>query len=52
MPEEDESFVYEGVEFTVKTVVDGRATEVIIHILDEEDVAQLEAAASEQEVTV
>ncbi len=52
MPAEDESFVYEGVEFTVKTVADGRATEVIIHILDEEDVARIEQAEREEEVTV
>ena len=33
LPEEDESFVYDKIEFTAKTVVDGRVTEVIIHIL-------------------
>ena len=52
MPAEDESFVYEGVEFTVETVADGRVTEVIIHILDEEDIARREQAESAEEVTV
>ena len=52
MPTEDETFVYENIEFTVKTVADGRATEVIIHILDEEDIARREQAESEEEVTV
>ena len=40
LPEEDEVFMYENMEFTAKTVVDGRITEVIIHILDEEDMAE------------
>ena len=36
---EEESFVYETLEFTAKTVVNGRVSEVLIHILDEEDLA-------------
>ena len=36
---EQESFVYETLEFTAKTVVNGRVSEVLIHILDEEDLA-------------
>ena len=52
MPTEDETFVYDDIEFTVKTVADGRATEVIIHILDEEDIARLEQDEAEEEVTV
>jgi CBS domain containing-hemolysin-like protein len=48
LPEEDESFVYDNLEFTAETVVDGRVTEVIIHILDEDDIAALE---SEQEAS-
>ena len=50
LPEEDESFVYDKIEYTAKTVVDGRVTEVIIHILDEEDLAELNAAKSGEEV--
>jgi CBS domain containing-hemolysin-like protein len=50
LPEEDESFVYDKIEFTAKTVVDGRVTEVIFHILDEEDIAELNAARSGEEV--
>ena len=52
MPEEGESFVYDDVEFTVKTVDEGRATEVILHILDEDDIARREQAEAEEEVTV
>ena len=52
LPEEDESFVYSNMEFTAETVVGGRVTEVLIHILDEEDIAQLEAARSGEEVRV
>ena len=39
LPEEDESFIYNDMEFTTKTVVDGRVTEVIIHILDDDDIS-------------
>jgi hypothetical protein len=51
LPEEDESFLYENMQVTAKTVVDGRLTEVIVHILDEEDLAALAAADSGEEVT-
>ena len=50
LPKEDESFLYGNMEFTTKTVVDGRITEVIIHILDEEDLAELKAEESGEEV--
>ena len=50
LPEEEEVFVYENLEFEAKTVVDGRLTEVIIHILDEEDLAALRAEKSAEEV--
>ena len=52
LPREDESFVYNNMEFTAKTVVNGRVTEVLIHILDEEDLAALEAARLGEEVNV
>lgn len=45
IPGEDESFVYDNLEFTIKTVVDGRVTEVIIHILDEDDKSDKEVTA-------
>ncbi len=51
LPEEDESFVYDNMEFTAETIVDGRITEVVIHILDDDDLAELEAARSGGEVT-
>ena len=50
LPEEDESFIYENLEITAKTVVDGRVTEVIIHILDEDDLAQIAAEANGEEM--
>ena len=50
LPEEDESFIYENLEVTAKTVVDGRVTEVIIHILDEDDLAQIAAEANGEEM--
>lgn len=50
LPTEDESFLYGDLEFTSKTVENGRVTEVIVHILDEEDLAERAAAAEEQEV--
>ena len=52
LPKEDESFLYGNLEFTAKTVVDGRLTEVIVHILDEEDLAARRAADLGEEVTV
>ena len=51
LPEEDESFLFGNLEFTAKTVVDGRLTEVIVHILDEEDLAARRVAESQEEVT-
>ncbi len=52
LPEEDESFLYGNLEFTAKTVVDGRVTEVVIHVLDEEDLAELKAASEREEMNV
>ena len=50
LPEENESFVYGNLEVTAKTVEEGRVTEVIVHILDEEDLLQLAAAKTEEGV--
>ena len=52
IPDEDETFLYENIEITAKTMVNGRVEEVILHILDEEDLAALRAEASDEEVTV
>ena len=48
IPEEDESFLYENIRFTAKTVEDGRLTEVLVHVLDEEELAALKAEESEE----
>lgn len=50
LPNEGEIFFYEGMEITPKTVANGRTTEVILHILDEEDLARREAALKGEEV--
>ena len=52
MPEEDESFLFDNIEFTAKTVEEGRLTEVIVHILDADDLAALKAESSDKEVTI
>ena len=52
LPEEGESFLYENISYTAKTVVDGRLTEVIVHILDEDDLAALQAVELGEEVSV
>ncbi|MBO5939137.1 MAG: HlyC/CorC family transporter [Clostridia bacterium] len=51
LPEEEESFLYENIRYTAKTVINGRLTEVTVHILDEDDLAALRAAESDEEVT-
>ncbi len=51
LPAEEESFMYGNLEFTAKTLVDGRITEVMIHILDEDDLAARLAEGSDKEVT-
>ena len=42
LPKEDESFIYQNLEITTKTVENGTVTEVIIHVLDEEDLLALQ----------
>ena len=49
LPAEEESVLYGDLEFTAKTVEDMRVTEVIVHILDEQDLAE-RLAATELEV--
>ena len=48
LPEEGDCFLYGELEFTAATVEDGRVTEVQIHILDEEDLAERAKAAAEE----
>jgi len=50
--EDDEPFLYENLEITPKTVEKGRLTEVVVHILDEEDIAALKAEELREEVRV
>jgi CBS domain containing-hemolysin-like protein len=52
IPSEEETFIYEDLEITPKTFEGGRVTEVIIHVLDEEDLAELKSADGEEEVSV
>ncbi len=50
LPAEEESFLYESLEFTAKTLEEDRVTEVVIHILDEEDLAEYKSAQDSEEV--
>ena len=50
MPEQDESFLYDHLEITVDTVEDGRPTFVVVHFLDDEELAARLAPAEEKEV--
>ena len=50
MPEQDESFLYDHLEFTVDTIEDGRPTYVVVHFLDDEELAARLAPAEEKEV--
>jgi CBS domain containing-hemolysin-like protein len=50
LPEEDEAFFYEGMEITPKTIVNGKPAEVVVHVLDEEDLAARRAAELGKEV--
>ena len=52
LPKEDEEFLYEGMIIAPKTIVDGKPTEVLVHILDDEELAEYKAAKSGEEVTV
>lgn len=48
IPEENESFLYENLKYTAKTVVDGRLTEIYVQVLDEETLAALKAELAEE----
>ena len=52
LPCEDESFLYGKLEITAETIENGRVTEVIIHILDDEDLAERLASDSGEAVNV
>lgn len=48
LPAEAETFLYNDLEFTAETVEGDRVTEVMIHILDEDDLAARRAAAESE----
>lgn len=50
MPQPEETFLYDRLEFTVDTVEDGRPTYVTVHFLDDEELAERLAPAEEKEV--
>ena len=52
LPEKEESFVYDNLEITAETIVDGKVTEVVIHILDEEDLAAMRENKVGEEMSV
>ena len=49
IPSDDESFVYENLEITTKTIENGTVTEVIVHLLDEEDLLALQQTQRDEE---
>ncbi|MBE6645301.1 MAG: HlyC/CorC family transporter [Ruminococcaceae bacterium] len=51
LPTEDEVLYYEKFEITPKTFVNGRVTEVVVHILDEDEIAERKALDVGEEVT-
>ena len=48
LPEEGDTFLYGELEFIAATVEDGRVSQVRIHILDEDDLAERAKAAEEE----
>ena len=52
LPREDEEFLYEGMLIVPRNVEGGKPTEVLVHILDEEELAEYVSAHSGEEVTV
>ncbi len=50
MPEAEESFLYDHLEITVDAVEDGRPTFVVVHFLDDEELAERLASTEEKEV--
>ena len=52
LPREDEEFLYEGMLIVPRNVEGGKPTEVLVHILDEEGLAEYTSAHSGEEVTV
>jgi len=52
LPSEDEVFIHDNLEFSAKSVDEKGVTEVIIHILDEEELSERLTPADEDEVNV
>ena len=48
LPEEEESFIFENLQFTAETVEEGRVNQVMVHILDEDDMRELNALVGEE----
>ena len=52
LPTDGEEFLYEGMLIAPQSIVDGKPTEVLIQILDEEDITEYLAEKNGKEVTV
>ncbi|MBQ9802891.1 MAG: HlyC/CorC family transporter [Clostridia bacterium] len=50
LPEEEETFLIDDLEFTIETVENQRPVRAFVHVLDEEELAARALAASEKEV--
>lgn len=51
LPEEEDSFLFHNVEVTVEKAAKNHLITVVLHVLDEDELAELQAAAAERPVT-
>ena len=52
LPVEDEEFLYEGMKITAQSVTNGKPTEVLVQLLDEEALAEFKAELAEKEAAI
>ena len=52
LPVEDEEFLYEGMKITAQSVVNGKPTEVLVQLLDDEALAEFKAELAEKEAAI
>ncbi len=52
LPAEDEEFLYEGMKITAQSVINGKPTEVLVQLLDDEALAEYKVELEERGVTL
>ena len=52
LPVEDEEFLYEGMKITAQSVTNGKPTEVLVQLLDDEALAEFKAELAEKEAAI